>query len=134
MRRSIQKFISVHQSRFVRMYSSSTFLRAHSVLRKNVRLDFMEGLLLKQLMFIWFASVGHPLRSTKKVRIASKVLPCKGSIKCALRVKVIGNTPGTEKLTPDVFQLLAFLQIEIATIFFRYSLCKTTNFHFGKLY
>ena len=31
-------------------YNSSTFLRAHSVFLKKVKLDFMDGLLLKQLM------------------------------------------------------------------------------------
>ena len=41
-------------------YSSSTFFRAHSVLRKNFKLELMDGLLLKQLTGTRFDNSSQP--------------------------------------------------------------------------
>ena len=39
---------------------SSTFLRAQGILRKNLRLDLMVGLLLKQSILIKLPNFSHP--------------------------------------------------------------------------
>ena len=57
------------------MYNSSTFARAQGVLRKNVRLDLMLGLLIKQLMGINFPKRSKPNSSTSSVTIFSSVTP-----------------------------------------------------------
>ena len=44
----------------VRIYSVSTFSRAQGVLRRNVRLDLIEGSVLKQLTFIFAAIPSQP--------------------------------------------------------------------------
>lgn len=61
------------------IYKSSTFLRAQGVLRKNLRLLFMLGLLLKQLMGMSLPSSSQPYISTRCVTIIWSVLPWRGS-------------------------------------------------------
>jgi hypothetical protein len=63
----------------IRMYKSSTFFLAQGVLRKNVKLDLMPGLLIKQLMVIIRPRSSQPKKPTSSVSIASNVLPWRGS-------------------------------------------------------
>ena len=49
-----------HFFRFVKMYKSSTFFLAQGVLLRNLRLEFTEGLLLKQLILIRFPNSSQP--------------------------------------------------------------------------
>lgn len=47
-------------SQKVEMYSCSTLLRAHGVLRKNFNVDFTEGSFLKQFKRIFSARLSQP--------------------------------------------------------------------------
>lgn len=67
------------------MYKSSTFFRAHGVFRKNFKLEEMLGLLLKQLIGICIASFFHPKCLTRCVTMASRVMPCNGSLEVCIR-------------------------------------------------
>ena len=44
----------------VSMYKNSTFFRAQSVLRKKVKLDFIDGLSVKHFIFINSDKVSKP--------------------------------------------------------------------------
>ena len=57
------------------MYKSSTFFLAQGVLRKNFKLEFMLGFDMKQLIRIKLPRSSHPICSTKKIKMLSKVLP-----------------------------------------------------------
>lgn len=56
-------------------YSSSTFLRAQGVLRKNLRLDLMLGSCVKQRIGTAAPIASQPMRSASCVTIASSVMP-----------------------------------------------------------
>lgn len=64
------------------MYKSSTFFRAQGVLRRNVRLEFIDGSLLKHRMRMRSPSSLQPYCSTRLVRIFSRVIPCSGFFGC----------------------------------------------------
>jgi len=59
-------------------YNSSTFLRAHGVLRKNFKLDLMLGSCVKQRTGTAAAIASQPMLSDSCVTIASSVMPSKG--------------------------------------------------------
>ena len=61
-------------------YSSSTFFLAHGVLLKNFKLDFMLGSLRKHWIGMRLPSSSQSYCSTRRVRIVSSVMPCKGSL------------------------------------------------------
>lgn len=65
---------------FTSRYKFSSFVRAHEVLRKNVRLEFMLGSDAKQLIEIRELISSQPSFSTSSVKIAFKVFPCRGSL------------------------------------------------------
>jgi hypothetical protein len=56
-------------------YNSSTFLRAHGVLRKNFRLDPMLGSCVKQRIGTAAPIAAQPMLSDSCVTIASSVTP-----------------------------------------------------------
>lgn len=56
-------------------YNSSTFLRAHGVLRKNFRLDLMLGSCVKQRIGTAAPIASQPMHSDSRVTIASSVMP-----------------------------------------------------------
>ena len=60
----------------------STRFLAQGVLRRKVRLDLMLGSWLKQRMGIRSAIASQPWRATSSLRIAAKVMQCKGSRCC----------------------------------------------------
>ena len=59
-------------------YNSSTFVLAQGVLRRNFRLDLIEGSWVKQRILIRLPNSFQPYTSTRLVTILSKVIPCKG--------------------------------------------------------
>ena len=61
-----------------RKYSRSTFSRAHSVLRRNFKLDLIDGSLLKQLIRMRSPSSSQPYCSTKCSSISASFTPCNG--------------------------------------------------------
>ena len=85
---------------------------AQSVFRKKVKLDFILGLLLKQLILICCASSSQPKWATNSVTIASNVLPCRGSLE--------GNI--------GYYFFLAPLLIGLPYFFIILSLCFTIKF------
>jgi hypothetical protein len=56
-------------------YNSSTFFRAHGVLRKNFKLDLMLGSCVKQRTSTTAAIASQPMRSDSWVTIISRVMP-----------------------------------------------------------
>jgi hypothetical protein len=56
-------------------YSCSTFVRAHGVLRKNLKLDLMLGSCVKQRTGTAAPIASHPIRSDSCVMIISSVMP-----------------------------------------------------------
>jgi hypothetical protein len=68
----------------VSIYNPSTFSRAQGVLRRNVRLDLMLGLVVKHFIVIDPPSSSHPYSATRYIRIASSVFPCSGSLGCSM--------------------------------------------------
>jgi len=64
------------------MYSFSTFSLAHGVLRRNFRLDLIDGSLLKQRMLMMLPNSVQPKRSNSCVTICSSVTPCSGLLAC----------------------------------------------------
>lgn len=64
-------------------YSSSTFFLAHGVLLKNFKLDFMLGSLRKHWIGMRLPSSSQSYCSTRRVKIVSSVIPCKGSLDCS---------------------------------------------------
>lgn len=60
-----------------RKYNSSTFFRAHGVLRKNFKLDLMLGSCVKQRTGTAALIASQPIRSDSWVTIISRVMPSK---------------------------------------------------------
>ncbi len=60
-------------------YKRSTLLLAQGVLRRNFRLDLIEGSFLKQRISIRRANSAQPYLSTSWFRSCSSVIPCNGS-------------------------------------------------------
>jgi hypothetical protein len=65
---------SFAQCRAWRKYNCSTFLRAHGVLRKNFKLDFMLGSCVKQRTGTAAPIASQPMLSDSSVTIASRVM------------------------------------------------------------
>lgn len=65
-------------------YNSSTFFLAQGVLLKNFKLDLMLGSSVKHLTAIRFPNSSQPYCSTRRVRIISSVMSCKGLLGCSL--------------------------------------------------
>jgi len=85
------------------MYQFSTFVRAHGVLRKKVRLDFTVGLKRKQRMGTRRLISPQPCRWTRVFRMVSSVMPCKGSRGWATGVvinKSVANRPPAWQFFP----------------------------------
>lgn len=64
-------------------YNRSTLALAQGVRRRNLRLDMMEGLSVKQRILIFSAKFSHPCRAWSSVSICSRVTPWSGSLLCA---------------------------------------------------
>ncbi len=65
-------------------YSFSTLSLAHCSFLKNLRLDLIEGLHLKQLILTFMAKLSHPCCSTNTSSIVASFTPCKGLLGCSL--------------------------------------------------
>lgn len=73
------------------MYSSSTLERAQGVLRKNVKLDVILGLSLKQLMGIKVPSSSQLYLANNSPSIICNVLPCSGLLVWIVIFNLIDN-------------------------------------------
>ncbi len=68
---------------FEARYRSSTFFLAQGVFRRNLRLDFTEGLLLKHRILMSIPNSSQPYSSTRLFTICSRVTPCRGLLGCS---------------------------------------------------
>ena len=68
----------------VSRYNLITFSFAQGVFLRKVKLELMEGSLLKQLILILSANFPHPYSAISSMRIVFKVIPCKGLFGCSL--------------------------------------------------
>ena len=68
----------------VSRYSLITFSFAQGVFLRKVRLELIEGSLLKQLTLILSANFPHPYSAISSKRFVFKVIPCKGLFSCSL--------------------------------------------------
>ena len=63
-----------------RTYNRSTLALAQGVLRRNLRLDVMEGFSRKQRIETFPAKNSQPYFAWRSVTIRSRVIPCSGSL------------------------------------------------------
>jgi len=68
----------------VSRYNLITFSFAQGVFLRKVKLELMEGSLLKQLTLILSANFPHPYSAISSKRIVFKLIPCKGLFGCSL--------------------------------------------------
>lgn len=73
------------------IYSASTSARAQGVLRKNFKLDFTLGSLLKQLILMSCPNLAQPYFATSAFTCISRVMPCSGSLEIC-PVMIFSNT------------------------------------------
>src|SRR5690554_1521047 len=100
----------------------STLSLAHCVFLRNLRLDFIEGLLLKQLIFTIIDSSSQPYSSTRTSSIVANFTPCKGLLGCSS-----GCVFSLSIILFFFFHLFVFYYRQIDFVFYNYSFWEFIN-------